>query len=111
MPKCEHDAWLRVWGNRTLINEHRLARLLYILPDTRTKPSMTLYVGNRTKTRALKILFPWSNVRGARDDALDGPRIDSAIVGSGYPLLFTDSNPDPNLRNGIYRDVDAELQL
>ncbi len=100
MTACDHHAWLQASGASevTIHDTGRLGRLLEELDDVvEQKPSLWFFVGKKAKEEAMKLLFPWNNLKKGRRNAIVTLRVETSRMQSNRPILFAESDPFADL--------------
>ena len=97
MASRERLEWLQVVG----INEVRLfnpGRMRQLVEELRNpahqRPSFYHFVGQRTKDRALRELFPENNFKKIVCEGVATLRVDNATTYSDSPVFFAESSPN-----------------
>ncbi|KAI1907859.1 hypothetical protein LOZ65_006732 [Ophidiomyces ophidiicola] len=107
--RSRDTGWLDVMqlGNDShlLGDRGRLSSIIKELKDpAQQMPAILLFLGSKTKDKALKILFPANNIRRTRSDALISLRIAVGTEDSPKPVLFADGDPFKELSHLRHRD-------
>ena len=103
MALCAHQQWLRLNDNENgfvLQYGNRLRNIADSLPHPSTQyPSLISFVGKRLKTRALRALFPRSDLSSCRRSGIANICADPTSTGNDYPTLIADSSPEYTISN------------
>lgn len=99
--RCEYISWISSSNpglslTGAVHDEGRLARLIAILPDADTQQlSLVLFVGHKTKDRAVRQLFPYYFSYRDRKNICSQSIVNLCINTntSDHPLLLADANP------------------
>ena len=97
--KCDHSAWVQVVharAERKLIYDNKLQSLTADLQSADAQwPSIALFLGNRTKSEAIRTLFPHTSFHSRRrNDSVFHLRSEKTSTGSKYPLYLGEADPN-----------------
>ena len=92
---CRHTSWLDFTHTPDVLwDTGCLSRFLLELTNpTRQKPSLILFVGRKSKELALRVLFPWNNIKRSSHEGLVTLRADTLSLQSDFPIFFAESDP------------------
>jgi hypothetical protein len=90
-----HQQWLRLHQDKNsfvLQYEGRLHCITRCLPNPGSQyPSIILFAGGQSKSRAIRALFPGNSISRCRNYGIANICHDSATLVDEYPLLLADS--------------------
>ncbi|KAG0645016.1 Intracellular membrane-associated calcium-independent phospholipase A2 gamma [Hyphodiscus hymeniophilus] len=96
MVLCAHQSWLRLHQDESsfvLQYGNRLEHITRSLPrPARQFPSLVSFIGKRSKARALRALFPGSDVSRRRNYGIANICLESATLDDEHPVLIADSS-------------------
>jgi hypothetical protein len=108
MAVCTHQQWLRVHQDKksfVLEYDGRLHCITRSLPNPAYQyPSIILFAGGQSKSRAIRALFPGNSISRRRNYGIANICYDSGTLVDEYPLLIADSISGPsqiNLRGNV----------
>ena len=96
MSSCKHTSWLDCTQAPDVVlwDTSRLSRLsLELTNPARQRPSLILFVGRKSKEFALRVLFPWNNIKRSSREGLVTLRADTLSLQSDFPIFFAESDP------------------
>lgn len=98
MASCAHQQWLRLNEDENGFAVQYGSRLYNItnsfLSPARQYPSLIFFIGKRSKARALRALFPGSDISSCRRSGVANIRADQTSTNDDYPILVADSSPE-----------------
>ena len=101
MASCAHVEWLQLCQDQkelSIVYGARLRKLVEGMTRARTQyPSLLFFVGKKTKTRALRALFPENNHTRRRGHGIANLHIDSITADTEKPILFADADLEGGL--------------
>jgi hypothetical protein len=100
---CKHIAWLHVkHGNEAaLIDPGRMTRLAGELAAPLTqRPSIISFVGQRTRSLAVREIFPDNRFNKGKREGIATLRLDNTSLFSDYPVFFAETYPSASFSVG-----------